>query len=196
MASRKHIEFSPGADFCIFAALALLILPLRWLYAAAVAAVFHECCHYLALGLCGVRVFGITIGSGGVVMETEPMTDAQELFCALAGPCGSFLLLLFIRVFPELGICAGIQGLYNLLPLFPLDGGRALRSLLGLICPGRRDQLSDWIRKGMLLCILIAALTAVFHFRLGFGVLPAACFLLRKAAVRKIPCKAGPEGVQ
>lgn len=194
MASRRHIDILPGADFFIFAALALLVLPLKWLIAAAFAAIFHECSHYLALRLCGVRIFGVNVGMGGAELETEAMSDTQELICALAGPAGSFLLFLMVRLFPELGICGGIQGMYNLLPLFPLDGGRAVRSILGLICPQMAERVFVWIQRGTVTLIVLAA---VFAFRyLGYSVVLAVILLLRKPLRRKIPCKAAPERVQ
>lgn len=196
MASRKCIEIATGADFCISAALALLLLPLKWILAAVAAAVFHEYCHYLALRLCGVRVYGVVVGSGGAVMETEAMSDLHELLCALAGPAGSFLLLSLVRFLPELAICAGIQGLYNLLPIYPLDGGRAVRSLLGMICPGKCEIVERSIRRSAIAVIFLCALIASFRLHLGIGPLAAACLLLLKTGPRKIPCKAAPERVQ
>ena len=91
------------------------------------AAAFHELCHILAIRLCGGHVISLTVGAGGMVMETEPMTPGREILCALAGPAGSLLLVLLYSIFPLLAFCGLIQGCFNLLPLYPLDGGRALR---------------------------------------------------------------------
>lgn len=194
MAHRRFIEFSCGADVCIFAALALLLLPLKWIFAGFVAALVHECGHFLALRLCGVRVFRVTIGTDGAVMETEEMTDVQELICALAGPCGSVLLLSLIRFFPELGICAGVQGVFNLLPVLPLDGGRVVRSLLGMICPRWRDVIGYWIQWVAAAAVLSAGIYGLRY--LGSGAMVMAVLILVKASVRKIPCKDERERVQ
>lgn len=109
------------------------MLPLRWVVAAILAAAVHEVSHLLALYLLGIRVFGITVGGRGAVLETDSLTDGQELLCALAGPLGSFLLLLFAAWIPRVAICGLCQGLYNLIPLGNLDGGRVLRSLVNLV---------------------------------------------------------------
>ena len=114
---------------CLMGAFLLLTLPLNWLLSALAAAAFHELCHGAAILLLGGRIWGVRIGSGGAVMETEPLSSGKELVCALAGPAGSLLLVLTFRIFPRVAVCALVQGAFNLLPVFPLDGGRAaLRS--------------------------------------------------------------------
>ena len=111
-------------------ALLLLSAPLPWVGAALAAAAFHEACHWAVLKLTGVRIQGMTVSAAGAVLETGPMEPRQELWSALAGPAGSLLLLTLLRRFPRIALCGGIQGLFNLLPVYPLDGGRALRCLL------------------------------------------------------------------
>lgn len=122
----RRIDFTAG--FCILWAFLLLVLPLRLILASMTAAVFHELCHFLALRIMGGQVYGVTIGAGGMVMDTAIMTPQAEAVCALAGPAGSFLLVLLCRRLPLLSLCALIQGCFNLLPIYPLDGGRTVRA--------------------------------------------------------------------
>ena len=101
---------------CLMGAFLLLTLPLNWLLSALAAAAFHELCHGAAILLLGGRIWGVRIGAGGAVMETEPLSSGKELVCALAGPAGSLLMVLMLRVFPRVAVCALVQAAFNLLP--------------------------------------------------------------------------------
>ena len=129
MLRRIRIDYG----FFIFAAALLLIIPIRWIFAAFLAALAHELGHYLAVRLMGGEVSGGDISWRGARMEMFPMSPGRELVCILAGPAASLLLLCLARIFPRVAICGLIQGCYNLLPIAPLDGGRALHFLLSLL---------------------------------------------------------------
>lgn len=166
MRSKPRILIAPGAWF--LGALMLLILPLNWLLAAAAAAFFHELCHYFALLLCAIPVHSVQISGRGAVMDTAPMGLRQEFFCALAGPLGGLCLLLLIRWIPRIAICAGVQSLFNLLPVYPLDGGRALRCLARhYLPPESAESLLKWTARLCLGGILLLSLLAALRYHLG-----------------------------
>lgn len=119
----------------IVAALMLLLLPLKWLFAAMLAAAFHEFCHWGMICLCRGKITGMSIGMKGAVMQVEELPPHKELLCAIAGPVGGLSLLLFAKWIPRTAFCALAQSIYNLLPLLPLDGGRVLKCTLLFFLP-------------------------------------------------------------
>ena len=117
--------------------------------------VLHELGHSLAGRRFGYRVRDITLlPIGGVAsFESLPTNPRQELIIAIAGPAVNVVLatLLYglLRVgnafvpVEQLGVAEGsilerllvvnvFLALFNLLPAFPMDGGRVLRALLAL----------------------------------------------------------------
>ena len=186
MQKLPRIEIS--AAFCVFLAVSLLLLPLQWVLAAIVAACFHEACHIVAIRLLGGRLSSIFAGMNGASICIATMSESKECICALAGPVGGIILLLFARWIPRIAVCAAIQSLYNLLPLYPLDGGRALRCILLMIMPKYAGKLCAWIETICLIGITTLALYACLFLHLGLLPLVFAGLLWHKT--KNTPCKA------
>lgn len=113
--------------------------------------VFHELCHSLVARRFGLPIRGITLFIfGGVAeMEEEPPSAKAEFFMAIAGPISSIFIGFVLYGTSLLSRKAGwpvsvtgvvsyfaqlnwILAAFNLLPAFPLDGGRVFRSALWL----------------------------------------------------------------
>ena len=169
----------------VLGALLVLVLPLPWLAAGVLAAAWHEICHALAVKAMGGKVLSLRVGLWGMRMETSPLESLPGALCALAGPAGSLALLLLRPWFPQLAAWGLLQGVFNLLPIFPLDGGRAL----GLLAP----RASGWVEGATLLALGIFALYGVIWLEMGGYPLLAVAGL---AIGRKKPCKSGRLRVQ
>jgi Zn-dependent protease/CBS domain-containing protein len=111
--------------------------------------VFHELSHSLVARRFALPIRGITLFIfGGVAeMDAEPQSPRAELLVAVAGPISSgFLALGFGALaglaegaglgapvhgtLAYLALLNGLLALFNLVPAFPLDGGRVLRAIL------------------------------------------------------------------
>jgi len=111
--------------------------------------VFHELSHSLVARRYGIPMHGITlfVFGGMAQMHQEPHNPKSEILMSLAGPIASIIIgLVFLGVnyiggqafgqtavgvvIGYLGIINLILAAFNLIPAFPLDGGRILRSVL------------------------------------------------------------------
>lgn len=114
-----------------------------------VSVVVHELAHALVARTEGVEIDDITVHLfGGMArLGSEPPTPSAELKIAVVGPGASFALGVFFllldtylitgssylaegRVLRHLGIVNLVLATFNLLPGYPLDGGRALKAVL------------------------------------------------------------------
>lgn len=165
----------------ILLALLLLVLPFRWILAALIAAAMHELGHYLAIRLCGGHANGLTVLRSGAVLEAGEMGRGRELLCTIAGPLCGALLIPLVRVAPRLAICASVQTLYNLLPIYPLDGGRALRCMTAMwLSPDVARMLCAWVENIFLVGIAVIGLYATFGLHLGILPLLVCAVLIGK----------------
>lgn len=195
MFRNEQLTIKPG--FYISTATFLLLLPFKWVGAWLVAAAFHELCHYTALKICRISVFSVTIGFSGTVIETGTMSRTTETVCALAGPIGGFLLLLLSRWFPRVAICAFVQSAYNLLPVYPLDGGRALQCFLLHIFDEKKALLICRFNEYLLFAVLLTlAVFATFKLELGPIPIIFVVLLFLKNRQIKFPCKQRKQIVQ
>lgn len=119
------------------------VVSLALLFASIVA---HELAHALAARRYGIGTTDIVLQPlGGVAkIEREPANGTQEVVIALAGPAMSLAIAavagvgawlsapvpVLHGVLVALATANAMLGLFNLLPAFPMDGGRVLRGLL------------------------------------------------------------------
>ena len=150
------------------AAFLLLYLPIQWLFALIVACVIHETGHFVAIWiLSGVKP-SVHITAKGAFMHAPALTDGQELIAALAGPAFGMLTLIFGKWIPRTAFCAFFHSMYNLLPLYPMDGGRAACSMMTLLFSERTaNTLCELLRWSCLSLIIATGFYGTFVVNLG-----------------------------
>lgn len=158
----------------------------RWSLAAAIAVLFflsvlvHELSHSLLAIRRGIPVQGITLFIFGGVsrLGKEPDRPATEFAVAVVGPLTSLLLaavfggtwylmgngqsaievVLFLLAWSNLTL-----GIFNILPGYPLDGGRVLRALVWGLTGNHQKATMVATRSGQ----TIGVLTVLMGLALG-----------------------------
>lgn len=160
-----------------------------WLVSAISAVLFfgsvvvHELCHSLVARLGGLKIERVTLFLFGGVsqMEEEPASPGLEFTMAIAGPGASIVLgiLLFglaavaallgapailLAPLSYLALVNAFLGVFNLLPGFPMDGGRVVRAILWKLT-GDLLKATRWAsRLGQALGYLMVAIGVVGAF--------------------------------
>lgn len=181
----------------------------------------HELSHSLVARRSGIKIESITLlFFGGIASIEDRETDPRvEFWMALAGPVTSLLIgllctaIIFIipliipdtpltgaalYVFGYLAILNILLFLFNLLPAFPMDGGRVLRAYLALRMPlHKATGIASTIGRGFAVLFGIIGLVVfspililiAFFIYIGAGQESNATrykFLLKDVSVRDI----------
>jgi Zn-dependent protease len=177
------MQFRIVADFLGVDPSTLVLPPLAWGVLLAlglfVGILLHELGHSFVAISSGARVRSITLMMlGGVSQITDEIrSPAREAWMAVAGPLVSFaisglsylLFMALLGVSGDLSVAALVFalinlviGIFNLLPAFPMDGGRILRAAftpwLGRL---RATRLAARIGQAMAILLGIAGLTVL-----------------------------------
>ena len=164
-----------------------------WVAAVVTAALFfvtlllHELAHSLVAQSRGMKVTGITLFAlGGVSQIQDDATDAKtEFLVAIAGPVASLIIgfgclaialglgwhrateptTAVTGVLVWLGYINIALALFNMIPGFPLDGGRVLRSIVWAITKnaGRSTRIAARVGQVVALLFILDGIWQFFH---------------------------------
>ena len=187
----KELKIIFSRWFAVYLAVLLLIVPIKLLFCMVLSAFVHELFHLVALRIMKIKIYSIEIQILGSKIISMPMDKGKELICALAGPFGGLVLACICKNYPLIVVCSMLHTIFNLIPIYPLDGGRVFRCIMCAIFPLiMGEQVSDAISllfKGLLLLLAV-----LFCIKQGvFTILPILAF-----CIIKIPCKHRAERVQ
>lgn len=166
----KHLK--PCIKFALVLFMWATFFSVEWVIVVGFAVILHELAHMAVCRLAGIKIFEVKALPWGLTASVKLMYDPITQFAvSLAGPMFNFFLLtlcplverFFSEETAELFALANLaDGLLNLIPALPLDGGIILKSLLcsrlGLI-------------RGFGLMIKITAIAGVILMLFGLNVL-------------------------
>ena len=157
----------PGGAIVVSLGIALFMI---------VSVLVHELAHALTARLFGATVdhIALTLWGGHTQYRAERMGGVPSMVISLAGPASNLLLA---------ALCAGLAGftrtdgaasvaalfwgysawlnvalaVFNLLPGLPMDGGRALESLLGIVLRSRitGTRITAWLGRAIAVAVVI-----------------------------------------
>lgn len=161
-------------DFSFFILLAFFVVmnydpaygiqyALLWILVVFLSVLVHELAHAATIALFGYGSSRIVLGGmGGVTMNARVAKPWHDMLISLAGPLSSFALMFAMMGFMRTGIperdrmlyplvyllieMNRLWGLFNLIPVPPLDGGHFVRDLLRTFMPDvNAAPIATWI---------------------------------------------------
>jgi Zn-dependent protease len=151
---------------------------LLWIPVIFVSVLIHELAHAGMIAALGFGSSQIILGGmGGVTINRRKAKAWQDLLISLAGPMASFALMflaawaiasveyvrrdrMLIELVPLMFYANRAWGIFNLIPVPPLDGGHATREFFRIFLTERNAfVISIWI------AIIVGSVVAILFFR-------------------------------
>ncbi len=163
-----------------------------------ISVVIHELAHARTAKKLGYEMEEIKLMPYGAALvgDVTKATPVEEIKIALVGPLVSFVLYFltvsswwiaptlypYTESFARINICLAIT---NLLPVYPLDGGRIILALLSIKLDRKRSY------KGLRIfgCIVAVVLAVIFFILKNFSVATLSLFLIASTLFPPPECK-------
>jgi len=188
-----------------------------------VSVLLHESAHAFVASRFGVKTTEIVMFPiGGLSRMERPLRPAEELWVSMAGPvmnlliaAGLFGYLIYSHqsvsfislselaqptdqnILPRLAFGNLLLALFNLLPAFPMDGGRALRALLAMVrTEDQATRIASWMGRMLAISMGLYGLLSpqfmlvFFAFFIYLGAAQEGAAALGRSLTHGIPVRA------
>jgi Zn-dependent proteases len=160
--------------------------------------VMHECVHFIVAKKLGFKGFDIEILPIGAVLRLQDLDDAdpkEDLIISMSGPLFNLIFALiafllnlkFNNYYLYLLYMSNLSlGIFNLVPAFPLDGGRIVRDILALKTFYKRaNRITVGISYVIGSLMLIYSLVSVFQNKKSISFIIIGVFILIASSKEK-----------
>lgn len=144
----------------------------------------HECAHLVTMMFCGAFPSEISVSAFGmeiILPEKAVLTYRQNVAISLSGPLLNFMLALAADLFAAKAF-AGLNlvlGCIHILPIEPLDGGLALKSLLsGKMGTEKAEKICFIVSLLILFPVAILGFMLLIYSKNNFSLLLLALYLI------------------
>ena len=185
---KLKIKFHP-----LFALYVFICIYFNWfnkIFYYVITVTLHEYGHYIVANHYGYKMESLVYSLSGAGITTDACFKARdEIKISLAGPIVNVFLILIIIclwwIFPlsylytyDFLICNIVVLIFNILPIYPLDGGRIIVSVL-IIKNYNRNAVLKWNK---IFCLILASILFVLFvvsifYKINFNLLITSVFL-------------------
>ena len=141
-------------------------------------AFIHELGHMIAGLLLKLKPKSLSLMPFGISITFETygykkLIEKKKIVLAIAGPLTNFLIAILARVLhidknlKEIIIYSNILiGIFNMIPLYPLDGGRILKGIIKIkTAEEKADRIANKISNVIIIIITAVSSIAILYFK-------------------------------
>lgn len=178
--SEKGFDFVVKPSFWLLAAVSF-IAKSGWLFVLyTLSVLIHEFAHFFVAKKCGYTCKNVCLSAFGAVLygDFDDVEPSSAIKIAIAGPLSNVVVVVLVVatwwIYPSsygvtenLAICNAVLALTNLLPCYPLDGGRVLAAVLQKKCGYEKSIKIGRVVAVVVGCVFFAVFLAGIFLKIN-----------------------------